>query len=80
MRTRKSNVLVRIARALTAGIAAFIKSANRPSSSKIEFTRDDDGRPFRAYVRGPRSMRKPSADIIEEELAKAQAKWDSANR
>jgi hypothetical protein len=71
---------MRVAGALTAGVAAFIKSANRPSNSKIEFTCDVDGRPFRAYVRGPRSMRKPSADVVEDALEKAQAKWDSANR
>jgi hypothetical protein len=80
MRTRKRNVLMRVAGALTAGIAAFMESASRPSNSKIEFTCDADGRPFRAYVRGPRTMRKPSATRIEDALAKAQAKWDSANR
>jgi hypothetical protein len=71
---------MRITRAVAAAVAAFMKSANRPSNSKIEFTCDFDGRPFRAFVRGPQSIRKPSAETIEDALIKAQAKWDSANR
>jgi hypothetical protein len=47
--------------------------------SKIEFTCDIDGRPFRAYVRGPRSRPKPSAETIDRALEKVQTKWDSVN-
>jgi hypothetical protein len=47
--------------------------------SKIEFTCDIDGRPFRAYVRGPRSRPKPSAETIDRALEMAQARWDAAN-
>ena len=80
MRKRKTNLLVRIVKAVPVAVAAFWKSANRPSNSKIEFTCDYDGRPFRAFVRGPRSTRKPSTDVIDNALERAQAKWDSANR
>jgi hypothetical protein len=73
-------LLARIIKAVSAAVAAFWKSANRPSNSKIEFTCDYDGRPFRAYVRGPRSTRKPSAGVINNAFERAQAKWDSANR
>jgi hypothetical protein len=47
--------------------------------SQIEFTRDIDGRPFRAYVRGPRSRPKPSATSIDRTLERAQARWDALN-
>lgn len=47
--------------------------------SKIEFTCDIDGRPFRAYVRGPRSRPKPSTATIDRALEKEQARWDAMN-
>jgi hypothetical protein len=64
------------------GFAAFVRILWQRTTfgSKVDFTCDIDGRPFRAYVRGPRSKPKPSTAAIERELKKAQAKWDAANR
>jgi hypothetical protein len=69
-------------RAVARGLAAFIRILwlRTTFGSKVEFTCDCDGRPFRAYVRGPRSKPKPSTATVERELEKAQAKWDAANR
>lgn len=63
------------------GLIAFIRVLwlRTTLGSRVEFTCDYDGRPFRAYVRGPRSRPKPSPAVIERELEKAQAKWDAAN-
>lgn len=73
----KSNSIWRLRNALAS--FARIVWLRSTLGSKIEFTCDIDGRPFRAYVRGPRSRPKPSAEIIDQALEKEQARWDTLN-
>ncbi len=82
MRTQEKKPTPLTLAGLALGLAAFVRILwlRRTKGSKVEFTCDYEGRPFRAYVRGPRSKPKPSTAAIERELKKAQAKWDAANR
>jgi hypothetical protein len=73
----KSNSILRFGN----GLVSFVRILWLRSTlgRKIEFTRDIGGRPFRAYVRGPRSRPKPSAMSIDRALERAQARWDALN-